>query len=173
MATVELPDSVAARLAAEAQQLGQSVEERLVEVLDPAVAPDENLAPGAMEGGLGQLRSFLEQIPAVEAVVVSDPAEPYWWVKFRIDLHSALAWNVVPELGFVLNYISLTDPLPTVFMPVSPPPYLNGGPEAFLSWVIEARIPFLDAGNIADILSSRLPSPIDNLEAWSARNDIG
>jgi len=38
----------------------------------------------------------------------------------------------------VLNYLSLDERLSTVFMPVSPPPYLNGGVE-FLSWVIECR----------------------------------
>ena len=31
--------------------------------------------------------------------------------------------------------------LPTIFMPVSPPPYANGPAREFLSWVIESRDP--------------------------------
>src|SRR5688500_17345460 len=60
-----------------------------------------------------------------------------WWVKFSLDISHRLTWNVVQELGHVLNYLSLNERLPTVFKPVSPPPYLNGGPAEFLSWVIE------------------------------------
>ncbi|SPE35761.1 hypothetical protein SBA3_2300022 [Candidatus Sulfopaludibacter sp. SbA3] len=50
-----------------------------------------------------------------------------WWVKFAIDISHRLAWNVVQELGHVLNYLSVNERLPTVFKPVSPPPYANGG----------------------------------------------
>jgi hypothetical protein len=50
-------------------------------------------------------------------------------VKFAIDIEHPLAWSVVQELGHVLNYVSLEERLPTVFMPVSPPPYMNGGPD--------------------------------------------
>jgi hypothetical protein len=56
-----------------------------------------------------------------------------WWVKFAIDITHPLAWNVVQELGHVLNALSLDEKLPTVFKPVSPPPYLNGGPRDYLS----------------------------------------
>jgi len=62
------------------------------------------------------------------------------WVKFSIDIDHPLAWHTVQELGNVLNYLSVTERLPTVFMPVSPPSYLNGGPRAFLSWVIESTV---------------------------------
>ena len=47
-----------------------------------------------------------------------------WWMKFQIDITHPLAWHVVQELGHVVNYISLEERLPTVFYPVSPPPYL-------------------------------------------------
>ena len=46
-----------------------------------------------------------------------------WWVKCAIDIDHEFAWNVVQELGHVLNYVSLDERLPTVFMPVSPPSY--------------------------------------------------
>jgi len=49
-----------------------------------------------------------------------------WWLKVTIDIDHRLAWNVVQEPGPVLNYVSLDERLPTVFMPVSPPPYMNG-----------------------------------------------
>jgi hypothetical protein len=65
-----------------------------------------------------------------------------WWLKFTLDTAHPLAWRHVQELGHVLNYLSVDERLPTVFMPVSPPPYLNGGVE-FLSWVIESTTPFL------------------------------
>ena len=38
----------------------------------------------------------------------------------------------------MLNYLSVDQRLPSVFKPVSPPPYLNGGVE-FLSWVTESH----------------------------------
>lgn len=49
-----------------------------------------------------------------------------WMIKFRIDIDHPLAWRVVQELAFVVNYISVEERLPTAFYPVSPPPYLNG-----------------------------------------------
>jgi hypothetical protein len=58
-------------------------------------------------------------------------------VKFSIDIGHPLAWHVVQELGHVMNYLSITDKLPTTFKPVSPPSHLNGGPRTFLAWVIE------------------------------------
>ena len=63
------------------------------------------------------------------------------------------------------------EPLPTAFKPVSPPSYINGGPDEFLSWVIEAKVPFLDAGTITDILENRLPTPVDDVSQWSSDGD--
>ncbi|MBW8309393.1 MAG: hypothetical protein K0M45_07160 [Candidatus Paracaedibacteraceae bacterium] len=77
-----------------------------------------------------------------------------------------MAWPVVQELGFVLNNISLSEKLPTVFMPVSPPPYLNGGPEEGLSWVIESHIPYVDPEHIAQIIEERLHSPVEDEQQW-------
>ncbi len=52
-------------------------------------------------------------------------------------------------------------------MPVSPPPYMNGGPDEFLSWVIEAKDPDFRPGTCADWLEGRLPQPVDDEAAWN------
>ncbi|MEO5950882.1 MAG: hypothetical protein ABIQ44_00260, partial [Chloroflexia bacterium] len=119
-----------------------------------------------LQRGVHKLRDFLEGIPAVSEVATSDAAEHEWWVKFSIDIESPIAWHVVQELGHILNYISMDERLPTLFMPVSPPPYVNGGPGEFLSWVIEARGPGVDAWEITKVLEERLPDPIDEVNAW-------
>jgi hypothetical protein len=76
-----------------------------------------------------------------------------------------LPWRHVQELGFVLNYVSVEQQLPTVFMPVSPPPYLNGGVE-FLSWVVESKDPSFTPDQCAEWLEGRLPCPVDDAEKW-------
>jgi hypothetical protein len=119
-----------------------------------------------LQRGVQKLRAYLEKIPAVSEVATSDANEPEWWLKFSIDIDSPIAWHVVQELGHILNYISMNERLPTLFMPVSPPPYINGGPEDFLSWVIEARGPGVDAGEICRVLEERLPVPVDEIDAW-------
>ena len=55
--------------------------------------------------------------------------------------------------------------LPTVFKPVSPPPSMNGGPDEFLSWVIEAPDD-MAPGTVAEWLEGRLPKPVDDEAAW-------
>jgi len=84
------------------------------------------------------LIEYLSNVPAIEETIGSGLTDAGWWVKFTIDIRSQLAWRVVQELGYGLNYLSVDERLPTLFMPFSPPPpYLNGGPREFLSWVIE------------------------------------
>ena len=92
-------------------------------------------------------------------------------IKFSIDVAHPLAWHVVQEFGCVLNYLSVTERLPTVFMPVSPAPYLNGGPEEYLSWVIESKSPSFKPGTVADWLEGRLPRPVDDLSQWASADD--
>jgi hypothetical protein len=77
-----------------------------------------------------------------------------------------MAWHVIQELGFVLNYISLEERLPTVFMPVSPPPYLNGGPDGCLGWVIESTHPEFEPVDALWALQERLPDPPTKLAGW-------
>jgi hypothetical protein len=115
------------------------------------------------------LLNFLSRCPAIDQGVghgVFDDGR--WWVKFGIDLRHPLAWHVVQEFGCVLNYVSITERLPTVFFPVSPAPYLNGGPRRFLAWVIESKTPDFTPGHAAEWLVGRLPKPLDNASQWPA-----
>jgi len=164
---LNLPDSLIERIEAEAQSLGTSSEARIIEILEGAIAPAANINPESLAKGLEKLRRFLEKVPAITDLSTRKESDAYWWVKFRIDIKHPLAWNVVQELGHILNYISLEERLPTVFRPVSPPPYINGGPDQFLSWVIEATLPFVDAGQISDFLEESLPEPVEDEDAWT------
>jgi hypothetical protein len=118
------------------------------------------------------LKDYLSKIPAIEGAMgcgFSD--DGCWWVKFTINIDHPLAWNVVQELGHVLNYVSLDERLPTVFMPVSPPPYMNGGPREFLSWVIECKDKDFKPETCAEWLEGRLPRPVGDVAQWNAEDD--
>lgn len=113
------------------------------------------------------LINLLQKIPSMNSRIGSgNESSKGWWVKFAIDIHHPCAWHVVQELGHVLNYLSLDDTLPTVFKPVSPPPYMNGGPDQFLSWVIECHEPPFTPETCKEWLAGRLPKPIDDVDAW-------
>jgi hypothetical protein len=119
------------------------------------------------ETALQPLIEYLSKVPGIEGQLGSGFLDDgRWWIKFTIDTLHELAWRVVQELGHVLNYLSLNERLPTVFMPVSPPPYLNGGPREFLSWVIESREKDFQPAACAEWLESRLPRPVNDLEQW-------
>jgi hypothetical protein len=116
---------------------------------------------------LQPLVDYLTKVPAIVGPVGSNIDDRgLWWVKFAIDIHHPLAWRVVQELGHVLNYLSLNERLPTVFMPVSPPPYMNGGPKDYLSWIIESRDASFRPAKCAKWLEGRLPRPVEDLEQW-------
>ena len=89
-----------------------------------------------------------------------------WWVKFSIDIDHDLSWWVVQEFGHVLNYLSLETRLSTTFKPVSPPPYMNGGPSDFLSWVIEGD-EVTTPDTTAEWLEGRLPRPVEDETQWA------
>jgi hypothetical protein len=112
------------------------------------------------------LRDVIVATPGVTFLSAGDTADSGWWVKLAIDLDHRIAWNVVQEYAHILNYLSLSERLPTVFMPVSPPPYLNGGPREFLSWAIECRELSTSPDAVASWLKERLPKPIDDLDQW-------
>lgn len=124
-----------------------------------------------------KLLDYLARVPSVR--VNETPSggigagfdERIWWVKFGLDLDHPLAWNVVQELGHVLNHLSVNEPLPTVFKPVSPPPYMNGGPRDFLSWVIECPIGAMRPDLVAEWLEGRLPRPVDDPDSWAEADD--
>ncbi len=113
-------------------------------------------------------RSF----PAIDPEMgCGDFSAGFWWVKFRIDIEHPLAWRVVQELGHILNYISTSEPLPSVFKPVSPPVYMNGGPKDYLSWVIENTHEAFTSTVCAEWLAGRLPRPIDDPAQWELEED--
>jgi hypothetical protein len=119
------------------------------------------------------LLGFLARIPAVKTnktpwggFGTGEDANGLWWVKFTIDISHPRAWHAVQEMAYVLNLLSIDDRLPTVFKPVSPPPYMNGGPEDFLSWVIEATDRHATPEQIAKWLEGRLPNPVDDISQW-------
>jgi hypothetical protein len=124
----------------------------------------------------GKLIDFLARVPAVEINdtpsrgIGSGQNDGDWWVKFTIDIDHDLAWHTVQEFGAILNYLSVEERLASVFKPVSPPPYLNGGPDEYLSWVIEAPDD-LRPGTLADLLEDRLPKPVEDEAAWLAEAD--
>jgi hypothetical protein len=113
------------------------------------------------------LKSFLEKVPSISGQVAVGAGSGCvaWWAKFTIDVADPLAWRAVQELAHVLNYLSVNERLPTAFMPVSPPPYLNGGVE-FLSWVIECQDQDCTPTTVAEWLSGRLPRPVDDRDKW-------
>jgi hypothetical protein len=117
------------------------------------------------------LKDYLAKVPAITGKIgCGFLKDGCWWVKFMIDIEHPLAWNVVQELGHVLNYLSLDERLPTVFMPVSPPPYLNGGPE-YLSWVIESKDKDFEPEACAKWLEGHLPRPVSEPEQWNAADE--
>lgn len=111
--------------------------------------------------------NYLKRVPSIQSGF-GHGHEPngLWWVKFSLDIDHPLAWNVVQEFGHVLNYLSINERLPTVFKPVSPPPYMNGGPRDFLSWVIECSDKNFKPGTLAKWLEGRLPRPVEDVTQW-------
>jgi hypothetical protein len=124
---------------------------------------------GEVESLFDELITYLRRVPAIAHSIGSGKFDDSgWWVKFSPDISHPLAWNVVQELGHVLNYLSVEERLPTVFMPVSPPPYLNGGPSDFLSWVIESHASTFSPSTAAMWLEGRLPQPVEDLMEWDS-----
>ena len=120
------------------------------------------------ERAFKSLIDYLEKIPAINSPIAKGTDEEgFWWIKFQIEIENEYAWSVVQELGCVVNYISVNERLPTAFYPVSPAPYLNGGPTDFLSWVIETKDREFKPGTLKKWLEGRLPNPVDDLEQWN------
>lgn len=117
------------------------------------------------------LLAYMERLPAIalpagrKSIGYGSFETGNWWLKFTLNTAHPLAWQHVQELGYVLNYISIESRLPTIFKPVSPPPYMNGGVE-FLSWVIESTTPAFTPAQCAECLDGRLPRPVDDLKQW-------
>ncbi len=113
------------------------------------------------------LTDYLDKVPAIEeSIATGTDSQGLWWVKFTIDINHPLAWHTVQELGCVINYLSIKERLPTVFYPVSPAPYLNGGPADYLNWVIETKDKNFRPGTLMKWLKGRLPQPVEDIEQW-------
>lgn len=124
-----------------------------------------------------RLVEFFSKMPAVQAdrilgYAFDDEQKIAWWFKFKIHHQHPLAWQTVQELGHVLNYLSTNERLPTQFLPVSPPPYMNGDADAFLAWVIQCNHADFPPDVICDWLEARLPKPIDDENAWKIEADL-
>ncbi len=118
------------------------------------------------------LIDYLTRIPSVDGPIATGCYEDgNWWVKFSIDISHEFAWQTVQEFASVLNHISIDQQLPTRFTPTSPPPYLNGGPDDFLSWVIESTHRDFKPGNCMKWLECRLPNPVDDISQWRDTNE--
>ena len=119
------------------------------------------------------LLNFLARVPSMKQGQVWGGFydSGLWWVKFRIDIRHPLAWRVVQEFGNILNLLSVEERLPTVFMPVSPPVYLNGGPDEFLSWVIESKDTSFTPDLCKEWLEGRLPRPVEVPESWKLEHE--
>lgn len=163
-----LPASLLKPLEREAADARRTLHAHILKKLEAVTPPVEAIDPTVLKAGLPQLVDYLSRMPATTVLSSKVTADAYWWVKLTIDLQHPLAWQVVQELGFVLNDASVHDKLPTVFKPVSPPPYLNGGPQEFLSWVIESTYNYIDPAWIAQTLEGYLPRPVDDLSKWAA-----
>ncbi len=126
------------------------------------------------EDTFSTILSFLRRVPGIEGSIGHKlEKDGRWWLKFSIDIEHPLAWHVVQELGNVLNYLSWNERLPTVFMPVSPPSYLNGGPADSLSWVVECNDASFLPSECAEWLEGRLPNPVDDLTEWKTEDESG
>ena len=124
------------------------------------------------EHDVSSLVGFLKRIPGVVGTIGSGTFKNgNWWAKFTIDIDHPQPWKVVQEFGYVLNYLSLNQRLPTVFMPVSPLPYANGPAREFLSWVIQSTDPEFTPQTCFEWLESRLPKPVDDLTQWPTDSD--
>jgi len=167
---ISLPNSLAEALQREAKDAGRTLDQHVADKLQRITPPPETIDKAKILAGFPKLVDFFAGVPAVSVVSSQVEDDAYWWIKFDIDLEHHLAWRVVQEFGFVLNYISVSEPLPTVFKPVSPPPYLNGGTE-FLSWVVESTFNYIDPEWILSFLEGRLPQPVSDETAWMIEED--
>jgi hypothetical protein len=168
---LDLPSKLRRALEREAADAKRTLHAQIVRKLEGITPPLEAIKPQIIEKGLPKLVAFLNRIPGVKVISFEATPDAYWWIKLDIDIDHQLAWQVVQELGFVLNYISLQEKLPTVFMPVSPPPYMNGGPGDFLSWAIESKFNYIDPAWIAEVLEGRLPSPVEDESQWRREDE--
>lgn len=164
---IELEGSVVSKFKDQAQALGLSLEDDAALMIDNGVAPEQLTADSARHAAVRRLAAVVRKLPGVHrSIGTSTPEEAFWWLKFSIDTEHPLAWHVIQRLGYVLNYYSLEYKFHVSFYPASPPPALNGGPREFLSWVIEARLRYVDPRPIHKALRQELPARLSSEAEW-------
>lgn len=117
------------------------------------------------------LASFLQQVPPVKSVSKGHATPDGWEIEFELDLDDGLAWSAVQEFAYVLNMLSIEEQLPTRLMPVSPPPYLNGGPREYLSWLIQCHDASFSPDTCQEWLAGRMPDPVNSRSEWPDPED--
>lgn len=172
MLILKLPKELKKSLEKEAKDANLSIKAHIINKLDRVTPTAEYIDKSSLVNGLPVLVNYLESIPGVSILSSEVTSDCYWWVKLDIELENKYSWHVVQELGFVLNYISLEEPMPTVFKPVSPPPYMNGGPNKCLSWVIESTFNYIDPVWVKETLEGRLPNPVTELSQWGMYDNV-
>ncbi|MFT0211004.1 hypothetical protein VQ643_00105 [Pseudomonas sp. F1_0610] len=166
MLEISLPKKLKKTLEKEASDASINLAAHIVKKLERITSPAEYINKKKLKAGLPILVDFVSKLPGVSIIASEVTRDAYWWIKFDIDSSHPLVWRVIQELSFVFNSIALSDPLPTVFKPSSPPPYLNGGPEEFLSWVVESTYNYIDPTWIKEAIENVLPNPIDDITQW-------
>lgn len=113
-----------------------------------------------------KLQALISQIPTLCSPIATGTHENgFWWLKFSIDTTDPLAWNVVHVFAYVINYLSISERLSTVFYPISGPPFRTDGPENCLEWIIESTSQDFLPNELAEWLETRLPDP-NRPEEW-------
>lgn len=122
-----------------------------------------------------RLAEFFKKVPSIGEqglMAYGSGDQQAWWIKFQINVEHDLAWQTVQELGHILNYLSTNERLPTQFLPVSPPPYMNGAAKEFLAWVIQCNHVDFPPDVVCDWLEGRLPNPVDDESKWKIETDL-
>lgn len=122
-----------------------------------------------------RLSAFLKKVPSIGEnglIAYGSDGQQAWWIKLQLHIEHPLAWQTVQELGHVLNYLSTNERLPTQFLPVSPPPYMNGDAKEFLAWVIQCNHADFPPDIICDWLEGRLPNPVEDESKWVIQSDL-
>jgi hypothetical protein len=141
-------------------------------LIDNCVSTSPLLNDAKRHARVKRLAKLIGTLPGVKGPVAHNASDQwFWWVKFTIDTRHALAWHVIQRLGYVFNYYSIEQHFDTKFMPVSPPPDLNGGPRQYLSWVVEATLGFYDPGPSMEALRRELPQNVKSKAEWMRYDD--
>ena len=116
-----------------------------------------------------KLTNLITDIPTIcNPIKTGTHENGFWWVKFSIDTSNPLAWNVIQVFAYVINYLSISERLSTVFYPVAQPPFSADSMQECLEWIIESTSQDFLPNELAEWLENRLPDP-SNHEEWKLK----